>query len=1531
MPEFVPEFSGDHDACGVGFIAQLGAAPSRGVIDRALTALARLAHRGGVDADGLSGDGAGLLLPTPQSFFRTAAQTVQIELPRNSGVGMAFIDPAREREAHALVAKCADELGLCCLGWRSVPTDASILGPRAASTLPLIRQCFFSAANSDCDLERALFFLRKRIEAESRSGVYFCSLSSRTIVYKGLLAPLQLREFYPDLDHPDFKAAFAVFHQRYSTNTRPTWALAQPFRFVAHNGEINTIGANRRWMQARSAQIREQLGAEEWFRPLEEGVSDSASFDNALEILLRHGYNIAAAMLRLVPPARRASTRAEHAERLVRNFLRREARQQEPWDGPAALVFSDGRFVGAKLDRNGLRPLRYTFTEDGLLVLGSEAGLADFAGEPIAERCRLGPGEMLLVDSVSGAVYRQKGIAELLELATAGKQARKPFRPKPAKSLGAPKIKDAKRTASALGWTEDQFKLLFQPLGLEGKEAIWSMGDDAPPAFVSAGRRPVWDYCKQRFAQVTNPAIDPLREAHVMSLDVCAGADVTLDSPVIDARQVRQLESKLGHARRIDFAFEAAGGVDAGLATLDCIRSQAREAGVSGANFVLLTDRGVCAERAALPALLACAAAWREMVGAGGCDVPLIIESGQVIETHHVALLIACGASAVLPYLALQLSEELKPGGAAKYRAAVEAGLRKVLARMGISAVASYRNSHLFEVVGLDSEIRSQFFENASAALGGKALREILQDALARHTGAFDRSARELNDAGLYRFRQTGERHANSPELVRRMHRYIKSPTPEAYASFKELADGRDPVAIRDLLDIAPRSPIAIDSVQPESEILARFSTQAMSLGALGPEAHRTLAIAMNRLGAKSNTGEGGEDPDVYRLEPEANNRIKQVASARFGVTAEYLVRADELEIKMAQGSKPGEGGQLPAAKVNAYIARLRHAVPGMSLISPPPHHDIYSIEDLAQLIYDLRAINPSARIGVKLVSGAGVGITAAGVAKAGADVITISGFDGGTGASPLTSIKNTALPWEVGLREAHRALIQTGFRGRVSLRVDGGFKFGRDVILAALLGANEFGFGTSALLAIGCVMARQCHLNTCPAGIATQDETMRTRFNGSPEMVMAYFRGVAGEVRERLAVLGARCLDEIVGAVHLLKPRAGAAASAVCALLEPAPQPPAQISESGRDAVGVHGELVRRVSGVLSGTSQRRSDSPVSTQAYAPRRLIFPIATSDRAVGAHLSGEILRSTSFEGLCDRMIDCEFRGVAGQSFGAFLISGLRFRLRGEANDYVGKSLSGGTIAISAGVAASRRGDVLAGNTVLYGATSGELYIAGRAGERFAVRNSGALAVVEGVGDHGCEYMTAGVVIILGDAGVNLCSGMTGGLVYALRRSVANGNYNREFVRCAAFEPEDAPSFAGSIEYGAGISASDDVDDDQEELWLRRVLREHVRLTGSPRARRMLNSDERLPLARLEPVHLPCSIAKTWEPILNRLEQQETIALGGHERPSATRPHAQGISAGAACPTLREGETLVRAASVNSGIAPVAGSDSVAKSS
>jgi len=1433
MREVVPNPGLDHDACGVGFIARLSGEKSREVVELALTALDRLSHRGGVDSDGLSGDGAGLLLPIPTEFFRSHARRANICLPETFGLGMVFLPKKKEADARKAIESLAQQSGLRCLGWRDVPLERTSLGSRALSTQPAIRQCFFSAAESGADLERSLFSFRKLVEFEGEPGTYFCSLSSRTVVYKGLLTPRQFRQFYPDLSNPEFTASFAIFHQRYSTNTQPSWTMAQPFRHVAHNGEINTISSNRRWALAREESIRQELRFGRFFHTLEERVSDSASFDNALEVSVHRGYNIAAAMLRMVPPAWESN---RNLAPKLRRFLRSESFEQEPWDGPAALVFSDGRIVGAKLDRNGLRPLRYSVTSDGLVIMGSEAGLVDLDSKKVVERQRLGPGEMLLVDTAKKKILRESDLSEELSVPNGRSKPRRCTRLKRL-AVPVPLTTEPRKVAAALGWSEDQFRLLFQSLALDAKESIWSMGDDAPPAFLSAMRRPLWDYCKQRFAQVTNPPIDSLRESHVMSLDVHLGKAAIIGSPLLDPGQLAALESHLQpRVKRIDLTYEAAGGVESALAAVQRVREEAGESRTNVPDLVLLTDRNAGPARAALPALLAVAAVWKELVCAGAYEVPLVVETGQVIETHHLAMLIATGASAVFPYLALELSEILKPGGSAQYRQAVEVGLRKVLARMGICTIASYRNSQLFEVVGLHEAVREAFFEDAGAALGGKSLQEILQDALDRHIAAYAPNASHRGDDGLYRFRQAGERHSSSPELVRRMHRYVKTPTPENYRAYADLAENREPVAVRDLLEFAPATPIPLDEVEDESEILRRFSTQAMSLGALGPEAHRTLAIAMNRVGAQSNTGEGGEDPDVYLREPEAANRVKQVASGRFGVTTEYLVRADELEIKMAQGSKPGEGGQLPATKVTPLIARLRHAVPGMSLISPPPHHDIYSIEDLEQLIHDLRAVNPRAKIGVKLVSSSGIGIIAAGVAKAGAQVITISGFDGGTGASPLTSIKNTGLPWEIGLRKVHTTLLQMGFRDRVRLRVDGGFKFARDVIIAALLGADEFGFGTSALLAIGCVMARPCHLNTCPAGIATQNEELRARFDGNPEMVMSYFRGLAGEVRERLALLGARSLAELVGEVNQLRPRGPSAARVVEHLLES----PAEIPEDASREVAEIRAAEDFLEIELDRSLQLRSSLPLS----------FPIKNSDRSVGAHLSGHILRRSGFSDLRHEPRHFEFHGAAGQSFGAFLIHGLHFRLHGEANDYVAKGLSGGTIAIEAGAAASLRGDLLAGNTALYGATAGELYIAGRAGERFAVRNSGALAVVEGVGQHGCEYMTAGVVIILGPTGINFASGMTGGLAYISKQFLREDAYSHEFVHCVD---------------RFGVEAA-------EETRIRLALEEHVRRTSSPTAAQLLKLKGPLPLVRLEPIHLACSLEETWSPILARWKKR-----------------------------------------------------------
>ncbi|PYT55582.1 MAG: glutamate synthase large subunit [Acidobacteria bacterium] len=1415
----------DHDACGTGFIARLGAAPSYDIIQFALTALERLTHRGGVDADGASGDGAGLLTSLPQPFFRARAQEQGIELAEVFAVGFAFLPAAVVEEARAAIEVAADTERLRVIGWRRVPVNTDSLGRRALETMPEIWQFFvepFHPARKVARFEWRLSLLRKRAESLLPPRCYICSLSSQTIVYKGLLTPWQFPQFYEDLRHPSFATTFAVFHQRYSTNTQPSWHLAQPFRYVAHNGEINTIVSNRRWLRAKEREIRSRLTVGSWFPILEENVSDSASFDNAFELRLLEGLSSEEAMLAMVPPA---FEKDPLLSRDVRGALTALSQRTEPWDGPAALVFSDGQFVGAKLDRNGLRPLRYTLTHDGLLIAGSETGLVDLDETRIAERQRLGPGEMILANPATGLFLCWRDILKRLAI----QQARNavPQRKLTASATASPvPVTEPKRVAGAAGWTEDQFKILFSAL-TRGKEADWSMGDDAPPAFLSALPRTLWDYCKQRFAQVTNPPIDPLRETHVMSLDVHLQDGITLPSPVITAGQLSQLAAIFGPEQRIDITFPVATGVSGARRSFAQLSTTPLSGG-GRPGLLLLSDRAIDASRAPLPALLATAAVWKAMVREGLWDVPLIVESAQVFDTHHVALLLAAGASAVMPYLADQFAESLEPGGAEKARTAIDAGLRKVLARMGVSTLASYRNSHLFEIVGLSESLCAEVFEDAADYPGQKSLDDLLSDYLRMHKAAFSGPSDDLADAGLYRFRKGAELHATSPEVVRRLHAHVRDPEAKKYSAFEELAELQGPVFLRDLLDTVPDAAVPLDEVEPLESIVRRFSTQAMSLGALSPEAHRTLALAMNQLGGRSNTGEGGEDPNTYRFEPAAANKIKQVASARFGVTADYLVHAEELEIKMAQGSKPGEGGQLPARKVSEYIARVRHATPGTPLISPPPHHDIYSIEDLAQLIHDLRAVNPRARIGVKLVSGAGVGIIAAGVAKAGADVITISGHNGGTGSSPLTSIKNTGLPWEIGLRETHDTLVRAGLRSRLSLRVDGGLKFARDVVLAAILGADEFGFGTASLLAIGCVMARQCHLNTCPVGIATQDETLRARFQGKPEMVIAYFRSLAEEVRNRLAQLGARSLSELTGWYDRLGARSG---------MDPFLVVP--ISPSNRVAPqqepGLHVAALE--------------DSIHFNASLALQNEPQPIQNSDRSVGTGLSGELMRRLKNGCPVDGEVSQEFRGAAGQSFGAFLAAGVTLKLHGEANDYVGKGLSGGTIAITAGLAASRRGDVLAGNTVLYGATSGQLFVAGRAGERFAVRNSGALAVVEGVGQHGCEYMTGGVVVILGPLGLNFGSGMTGGLAYVLRAE-ADDVLHRDFVVLAEI-------------------------DSHEENWLRRALEEHVHFTASPRAARLLSRRGALPLLRVQPVHFQGTLEAAWSPVLAQFKRRHEI--------------------------------------------------------
>ncbi|HKM67857.1 MAG TPA: glutamate synthase large subunit [Candidatus Acidoferrum sp.] len=1433
----------DHDACGTGFVARLGGPPSHEILQIALQALERLSHRGGVDADGASGDGAGILCSLPVAFLRARAVEQQISLGELFGVGMLFAPHLRAADAQRAMEDAIGRSKLRLAGWRKVPVNPNALGQRAFETMPEIWQFFIEpapvkAATADLSgkFERGLSLLRKRAESLLPERCYISSLSSRTVVYKGLLTPWQFPHFYEDLRSPEFVTQFAIFHQRYSTNTEPSWQLAQPFRYVAHNGEINTIVSNRRWLRAREREVRKRIGVGEWFHMLEDYVSDSASFDNALELKLLEGKSVETAMLALVPTA---FAEDPFLSSDVRRTLEVLSREGEPWDGPAAMVFSDGLSVGVKLDRNGLRPMRYLVTHDGLVIAGSETGLVDLEESRVAERNRLGPGEMILATPQTGVLLRWRELLKSVTTQVQRKTSSVPSMLQLATDAPRTPIAAPRRLAGASGWTDDQYKILFRPL-LSGKEADWSMGDDAPPAFLSTFTRPLWDYCKQRFAQVTNPPIDPLREAHVMSLEVSLGKSHCLPGPVLSAAELTALCAAVPELQVVDTSFPATNGVSGARRCLtQCLTTPLSSGERPG--LLLLSDRNVSAERAALPVLLAAAKLWKSAVKQGFADVPLIVESAQVFETHHVAMLLAAGANAVVPYLAEEFAETEEPGGFAKVRAAMYNGLRKVLARMGISTLASYRNSHLFEVLGLDEDICHEYFEDAGRYPGTKSLIHVLQDYLKMHAAAFSADAKDLPDFGLYRFRKGAELHANSPEFIRRLHAFVRKPESEKYSAVEELGKAAGPIFLRDLLEVLPEQAVALDDVESLDSILKRFSTQAMSLGSLSPEAHKTLTMAMNQIGGRSNTGEGGEDPELYAT-PGTASKVKQVASGRFGVTAEYLVRAEELEIKMAQGSKPGEGGQLPARKVTKYIARIRHATPGTPLISPPPHHDIYSIEDLAQLIHDMRAVNPTARIGVKLVSGTGIGVIAAGVAKAGASVITISGHNGGTGSSPLTSIKNTGLPWEIGLRDTHETLLRAGLRSRVSLRVDGGMRFARDILIGAILGADEFGFGTAALVAIGCVMARQCHLNTCPVGIATQDETLRLRFNGKPEMVVAYFHSLAEEVRRHMAELGVRSLTELRGWYDRLETKSGLDALLVIPVSKPARVVPQQTPVPESSGVEVQ-ELLQQA----------------DAQASSPT----VIHNFHRSIGSHLSGDRVRLRLQQPELPASVH-EFQGTAGQSFGAFLSEGLTLKLYGEANDYVGKGLSGGSIVIRAGHNASKRGDVLAGNTVLYGATSGQLFIAGQVGERFAVRNSGAIAVVEGVGQHGCEYMTGGIAAILGPLGLNFGSGMTGGLAYVLRSEMENV-LNREFVQAHEMEA-------------------------QEEANLRELVEAHRRHTGSPRATRLLAQRTFHNFVRIQPIHLQETLEGVWRAFSGGVRDPVVVPAPGVLSVTATStPH------------------------------------------
>ncbi|MFA6961391.1 MAG: glutamate synthase large subunit [Opitutaceae bacterium] len=1411
----------EHDACGVGFIAKLTGERSYDVLNRAISALKALAHRGAIDADAVTGDGAGILTQIPVELFKDylAEKNKPLFRDKDLGVGMIFLprgDDYSQAHAKKIVEAAIKEEGLAWLGWRDVPTDSSGLGRKALETQPLIVQALVARKDeiTDEEFERKLFLAqnsaeRQVIEAKI-PGFYVCSFSSRTIVYKGLLTPTQIRKYFVDLKSPKFTTAFAIFHQRYSTNTFPTWHLAHPFRMMAHNGEINTIRGNRNLMRARENSTAYGVWGERFqdLKPLvQPQMSDSATFDNALQLITLGGRNPLHACMMMMPPA------WEKDKKLcpeTRAFFRYHACMMEPWDGPAAVVFTDGRTIGAALDRNGLRPARYKIFDDGYFILASEAGLVhDFPGK-VVEAGRLGPGRMLSLDLVEHKFYRDEEVKARFTADPHFQQWCDEHLINLHKTVKAPAVVGASVAPAvssqiAFGYDNDELELVLTPLAA-GLEPTGSMGDDTPLAVLSRRPRLLYQYFKQLFAQVTNPPIDSIREKAVMSISMYLGGRlglfeefpktsgfVELDSPVLLEHEVAALfdvSFLKDRVVRISALFDAAKGPEGLEAAVKELAARAQAVvEQNNAKVIILSDKGASAEKAAIPMLLAAGAVNQQLVRAGlrlKCD--LVAETGEARDVHHIATLLGFGVNAVNPYLALDVVSALAEAGKTpkpvtasearlNYKAAIDAGLLKIMAKMGISTLLSYRGAQMFEAIGISHKVIEENFTGTPSPIGGIGYAQMAEEALCRHAKAFaipaeGATAADLGNEGYYRVNKKGEGefHGWNPKVVSSMNKFVRAGTPESYQEWKTNADDHQPVSIKDLLKIRfdGAKAVAIEEVEGIEEIRSRFTTAGMSLGALSPEMHEALAIAMNRIGGKSNSGEGGEDPDRFNVRENgdnANSAIKQVASGRFGVTAAYLSSAKEIEIKMAQGAKPGEGGQLPGAKVTPLIATLRYSVPGVTLISPPPHHDIYSIEDLAQLIFDLKEVNPRAKVCVKLVSASGVGTVAAGVAKAYADVILVSGHDGGTGASPLASIKNAGSVWEIGVAEAHQVLMMNGLRGRVVLRTDGGMKTGRDIVIAALLGAEEFNFGTAALIAGGCAMFRVCHLNTCPVGVATQREDLRAKFRGKPENIINFFNAVAEDVRHYLAKLGARTLNDIIGRVDLLE-QIDDPANPKTKLVnlggllhnpDPSGETDRYHTRERNERFGGEGSLDEAI-------LQEARDVILGESARLVAR--YKVTNVNRDVGTQLSGQIAYQHGNEGLPAGTIDLTFTGSAGQSFGAFLVNGLRLTLIGEANDYVGKGINGGEIIVRPKPSETFQWQAqsILGNTCLYGATGGTLFAAGRAGERFAVRNSGATAVVEGVGDHGCEYMTGGLVVILGPTGTNFGAGMSGGLAF-----------------------------------------------------------------------------------------------------------------------------------------------------------------------
>ncbi|NVN85320.1 MAG: glutamate synthase large subunit [Rhodopseudomonas sp.] len=1533
--------SKEKDACGVGFIANIKGKKSHQIVSDAISILCNLEHRGAVGADPRAGDGAGILVQIPHAFFVRKAMELGFKLPAPGEYAVGALFMPRETPWRKVIQSIiADQIkaeGLTLLGWRAVPTDNSTLGETVKPTEPANMQVFIGRGSqiaTEDDFERKLYILRKSISHaiyqrrdRGLAGYYPASLSCRTVIYKGMFLADQLGVYYPDLREPDFESALALVHQRFSTNTFPTWSLAHPYRMVAHNGEINTLRGNNNWMAARQASVHSKLFGKDISRlwPISyEGQSDTACFDNGLEFLVQGGYSLPHAVMMMIPEAWAGNPLMDEQRRA---FYEYHAAIMEPWDGPAALAFTDGRQIGATLDRNGLRPARYLVTNDDRIVMASEMGVLKIPEDQIVTKWRLQPGKMLLVDLEQGRLIPDAEIKA--QLASAH-----PYHEWLARTqivleeLPAAPVKGQRSNLPLLdrqqtfGYTQEDISILMTPMASTGEEANGSMGNDTPLSALSDKPKPLFTYFKQNFAQVTNPPIDPIREELVMSLVSIIGPRPNLfdtqgtagtkrlevRQPILtdgDLEKIRSI-SEIGDphfkSRTLDTTFHSGLGAAGLEQVLEELSARAEAAVREGVNIIILSDRAAGSDRIPIPSLLACASVHHHLIRTGlRTSVGLVIESGEPREVHHFACLAGYGAEAINPYLAFETIIAMKDRLPValddyeivkRYIKSIGKGLLKVMSKMGISTYQSYCGAQIFDAVGLKADFIAKYFAGTHSQIEGVGLAEIAEETVRRHQDAFGDAQiykTALDVGGEYAFRTRGEDHAWTADSVANLQHAVRGNSLERYKAFAKILNEQSErlLTLRGLFKLKTaedekRKPVPLDEVEPASEIVKRFATGAMSYGSISREAHTTLAIAMNRIGGKSNTGEGGEESDRYK--PMANgdsmrSAIKQVASGRFGVTTEYLVNSDMMQIKMAQGAKPGEGGQLPGHKVDAVIAAVRHSTPGVGLISPPPHHDIYSIEDLAQLIYDLKNVNPASAVSVKLVSEIGVGTVAAGVAKARADHVTIAGFEGGTGASPLTSIKHAGSPWEIGLAETHQTLVRERLRSRIAVQVDGGFRTGRDVVIGALLGADEFGFATAPLIAAGCIMMRKCHLNTCPVGVATQDPVLRKRFTGQPEHVINYFFFVAEEVRELMAQLGYRNFNEMIGQTQMLDQQALVAHWKAKGL---------DFSKLFHRQKELPGQKIYHSEGqdhhlekVLDRTLIAKAQPAIDRGA--PVKFEMEINSVNRSAGAMLSGVVAKHYGHHGLPHDTIQVAFKGTAGQAFGAWLARGISFDLEGEGNDYVGKGLSGGRIVVrppaNSGIVPEE--SIIVGNTVMYGAIEGECYFRGIAGERFAVRNSGAVAVVEGAGDHCCEYMTGGIVVVLGKTGRNFAAGMSGGIAYVLDE---DGSFPKlcnmamvelEPVLSEEMINENAYHQTGDLEAHGRVDVfADLLGSDVERLHV--LISRHAKLAGSKRAAEILaNWKDTLPKFRKV---MPVEYRRALRELKARQAEEPKIAIG-----------------------------------------------------